>query len=75
MADQFAETSEQPGAGQPDEGDDTEDHELDEGYAPPRPWSGPEDDEPGAGGVAQTEPLEQRLEQEDADVEDDWDED
>jgi len=87
MTDQFSDDSDfskprdQPAG---ESGEDPGDDLLDEGYAPPGPWSGSEDyrsadyrsAEHGSGAAdrATGEPLEQRLEQEDPDVEDDWDE-
>ncbi len=48
---------------------------LDEGYAPPDHWSTAEKYGTTAAEQAEGETLEQRLEQEEPEVEDDWDED
>jgi len=81
MTDQF-QFEPQDGVQDPDEGEpeqgvaDRLDDPLDEGYAPAEPWStgavfgGQPVDE-----VQKKKAFEQRLEQEEPEVEDDWDED
>ncbi len=80
MTDQF-QFEPEDGTSDPDEGEpeqgaaDRLDDPIDEGYAPAEPWptraafGGQPADE------AEEKPFEQRLEQEEPEVEDDWDED
>ena len=79
MTDQF-QFEPQDGVQDPDEGEpeqgpvDRLDDPIDEGYAPAEPWS---TRAVFGGQPVETEdkPFEQRLEQEEPEVEDDWDED
>jgi hypothetical protein len=80
MTDQFQDVpdqSEQLDQMQPEESlvDRGVDDMLDEGYAPPDHWSTAEKYGTTASEQAKGETLEQRLEQEEPEVEDDWDED
>ncbi len=80
MTDQFQDVpdqSEQLDQMQPEESlvDRGVDDLLDEGYAPPDHWSTAEKYGTTAAEQAEGETLEQRLEQEEPEVEDDWDED
>lgn len=80
MTDQFQDVpdqSEQLDHLQPEESlvDRGVDDLLDEGYAPPDHWSTAEKYGTTAREQAEGETLEQRLEQEEPEVEDDWDED
>jgi Family of unknown function (DUF5709) len=80
MTDQFQDVpdpSEQLDQMQPEESlvDRGVDDMLDEGYAPPDHWSTAEKYGTTASEQAEGETLEQRLQQEEPEVEDDWDED